>query len=535
MEIVPYFRSLVGAESKQKLLFFPNADNSEEEHEISETALFRFLLNEETIQQLKENQVKLPEMLNALRGIDKLSKITEFETHQSSIDPRKDFIKAFHVFIVFKTTSKNDGDYWWSLEKNVDYIVLQRSRNKNDVKDKCYGEERKRVKPIKENLKGKGSIRNLFAILWVHQVITEKYHIKNSNCQSLVTLVSKQITEDKYEYEGIFEYSPPDNDRETEMLDLINLLTNAFVKHQHPLYSLIFYENTNLFDTIMKSGKYDICETITAKGLTPLYVAIMLSKTKMVQHLLDKWKADPTISGKKKINALYMTLKFAKENMDIVDLLLANEKVDIDERFEECGSTALHIAIAMDNSIAVKHLIYKGADPNIFDNFGRSPLHFAAYFGMGTEIMDLIVKAKNYKGIDDVDDDDKYGKTALHGAAEASNELTAEYLIKKGANPNYMANLDLTPLHVAAQFAKDMKIIDLFLKNIKKEDVDQYNKDDGILTCAKGNTNGLGVGIFSRLQKKGIVGIRKDLVLSADKSDITSTSNENTGDTFSNK
>ena len=64
--------TLTGANFQQKLLFVPNADSDPEvQHEISEPALFRYLLNEETIQELKELQAEIPAMLNALSGIDK--------------------------------------------------------------------------------------------------------------------------------------------------------------------------------------------------------------------------------------------------------------------------------------------------------------------------------------------------------------------------------------------------------------------------------------------------------------------------------
>jgi hypothetical protein len=70
---------------------------------------------------------------------------------------------------------------------------LQRCRNKENVKEKFKGEERNKVKLIKEDLKGKGTIQDLFAILWSHQIIEKKYNILNSNCQSFVTFVSKLL------------------------------------------------------------------------------------------------------------------------------------------------------------------------------------------------------------------------------------------------------------------------------------------------------------------------------------------------------
>ena len=200
----------------------------------------------------------------------------------------------------------------------------------------------------------------------------------------------------------------------------------------------------------------------------------------MVRHLLEKWKADPTQPDRMGMNALHTASFWANDNMEIIDLLLEYEKVDINERDEIFGRTALHWAVRECNSIAVGHLIDKGADPNIYDKDGLSPLHLAASKGNGTEIMDFILKAKkakqNDEGIDDVDH--QFGTTALHMAVTASNLLTVEYLIEKGAdNINYRHKSGCTPFLLAAAFTRDMKIINLLLKNIEKEDVEQYNTD----------------------------------------------------------
>jgi hypothetical protein len=139
----------------------PDADKEPKVgHEISEPAIFRFLLNEEEMEKFDEAKVEIPEMLDVLKDIDKQSKITQVEIYQSSMHSTTDVIKAFHVFIVFKSTSETAADdagvyYWWSLEKNTEYIALQRSRKEENVKNKFEGKRRKKVEPIKEDLKGK--------------------------------------------------------------------------------------------------------------------------------------------------------------------------------------------------------------------------------------------------------------------------------------------------------------------------------------------------------------------------------------------
>ncbi len=257
---IPYLGSLFGAESQQKLLFVPDADYEPKKiHDISEAAIFRFLLNEETMGKFDEAEVEIPKMLEVLKDIDKQLKINQVEIHQSSMGSTTDTFKAFHAFIVFKSTSEtaDHGVYWWSLEKNMEYIVLQRSCNKENVKDKLEGKQRTKAIPIVENLEGKGTIKDLFAILWANQMIPENYHILNSNCQFLVTFVGEQITEIGYKYKGNFKYSPPrESGRDKEMLELINVITGC--SDWSPLFHLIKMGNTDLVDKTVASGKYDI-------------------------------------------------------------------------------------------------------------------------------------------------------------------------------------------------------------------------------------------------------------------------------------
>ncbi|XP_046649308.1 serine/threonine-protein phosphatase 6 regulatory ankyrin repeat subunit A-like [Daphnia pulicaria] len=569
--IIPGVKGWIGAEFKVKLLFVPDADNKpEEKHEISEPALFRFLINEEIYKKINEAGVRMPEMLNVLKDIDRQSKIIQVEAYQSSMMKASDKIKKFHVFIVFKSTSVTDEVYWWSLEKGLEYIVLQRSRNKENVKDKLDGQTRDQAKPIKEDLKGKGTIQDLFEILWANQKIAEKYNIFYSNCQSLVTFVGQQITEIGYKYKGKSPFSAPrERGWNQKMLDFIKILRGLNSCDCHPLFQLLLLGNTDLVDKMIKSGKYDI--DASCNGLTPLHFAIMDSKTKMVKHLLEPpLNADPTRRDKHGWSALLwaamITMKaeifdwllahskvkvddvgehgetalhlaalasnvvaaqkllekganpniFANKGVSplhvaatqsdgdaMFDLLLAHDKINVDD-VDEHGFTALHWAALASNVIAVQKLLEKGANPNAVGKSGDSPLHVAATQRDGIPIIDLLLEAQKVKGLGDVNDRDKEGWTALHYAAAYSNEITAEHLIKKGADLHCRDNDGLTPLDMAALGAINMKIIDLLLQNINQGEIEQYLNDERLFFCAMSNVLGLEMEIGERLVKKGI-------------------------------
>ncbi len=75
----------------------PDADNEPDvDHEISEPALFRFLVNEENLKQLDEGVAETTQMRGILKDMEKDSKIVEFKTHQISTDIERFKISRFH-------------------------------------------------------------------------------------------------------------------------------------------------------------------------------------------------------------------------------------------------------------------------------------------------------------------------------------------------------------------------------------------------------------------------------------------------------
>ena len=229
-------------ENKPKLFFIPCADlKPGKGWNVSQSALIRSIANKKSIEQLCSAQSEVFESPNSLSYIDPCSKIEQVEIYQSNVIMMLDGTIVYHHCMVFKTNSKEDGDYWWSLEKNVDFIVLQRSRDKETVKNKLNGKERSIITPTIKNLIGmRGTIKNLFAVLWAYQIIQEKYPKKLSDCQSFVHFVSKRITE--IGYDSHFS-------KESDVkIDFLNSLSSNISKW-HPLFLAICLGNTKLYLT----------------------------------------------------------------------------------------------------------------------------------------------------------------------------------------------------------------------------------------------------------------------------------------------
>ena len=88
-------------------------------------------------------------------------------------------------------------------------------------------------------------------------------------------------------------------------------------------------------------------------------------------------------------------------------------------------------------------LIAEGANVNMVDSAGVTPLHFAADRGH-KEIVHLLIS----KGAD-VNACTKSGSTPSHWAADRGYNDIMEILILNGANINAVARGDITPLHNA--------------------------------------------------------------------------------------
>jgi len=112
--------------------------------------------------------------------------------------------------------------------------------------------------------------------------------------------------------------------------------------------------------------------------------------------------------------------------------------------FDNLDQTALIAAVSQSKLEAVKLLIQRGADVNLVDRAGWSPLHFAVYFSTETAVIDALIaggaklNAQNDRGI-----------TPLYFASITGHESQVKRLIAAGADRNVASKSGYTPLRVA--------------------------------------------------------------------------------------
>jgi len=124
----------------------------------------------------------------------------------------------------------------------------------------------------------------------------------------------------------------------------------------------------------------------------------------------------------------------------VVRLLKEGENPNVRDEF---GKTPLRYAVLQD-PIMVETLLKHGADPDVADDSGVTPLHVASMFGL-YDVVKLLI---SYGRIN-VNVQDEGGRTPLHKAATGCRSKVVWLLLINGADPNARDSIGHTPLHGA--------------------------------------------------------------------------------------
>lgn len=123
-----------------------------------------------------------------------------------------------------------------------------------------------------------------------------------------------------------------------------------------------------------------------------------------------------------------------KKGDEVIAMLSQPGSTLINSRELESNRTALHIVVERRDITWLNFLLAKGADPNLADSKGVTPLLLAVRMGF-VEAVDSLVK--NHARLDDSND---AGETPLISAVHARNIPMIRVLLAAGADPDHTDN-----------------------------------------------------------------------------------------------
>jgi len=186
---------------------------------------------------------------------------------------------------------------------------------------------------------------------------------------------------------------------------IVELLLNAGAdpnsgKRDAPVFCAIMQGNTNSLELLLRAGAnpnlagefnlsvdHSTTDFMNHSGhLTPLWMAVCLDQFPMVQMLL-KFKADPNNSETDGRSLLFSVLSHTNILEALLDAGANVDPIGADEN----QWTPLSAAANQNNASAVEILLKHGANPNLRDRNGFTPLHWAVYPLADSKVFELLL------------------------------------------------------------------------------------------------------------------------------------------------
>jgi ankyrin repeat protein len=169
---------------------------------------------------------------------------------------------------------------------------------------------------------------------------------------------------------------------------------------------------------------------------------------------------DADIPNYNKRNICLLHQACVQVNAEAVRFLLENG-IEVN-RQDNNGDTPLHIAaISTDSPSIIGLLVEYGADTEIKDCMGLTPLLFACIYDNFENVKELVKRGANIHATD------MHGDSCLHVSSE--NKEILSFLMEMGADPNAKNDEGDTPLH--SLFIKNKNFDFLFDENMNGENL----------------------------------------------------------------
>ncbi|CAL2027694.1 unnamed protein product [Caenorhabditis brenneri] len=161
----------------------------------------------------------------------------------------------WHEYTLLKTTN-----WWWSFEKNMEGIYVQRSKNKDDVQKKFGTEDRRKDFPLAEPSRVSYGENIVHVAKWIikRQELDNTYHLLKRNCQVFAALLYELIVRckffffnfwngnewEKYSAGQLIEFFENELDGKKEKITFAEIRKYSLVKHSVTQLFGVWHEYT---------------------------------------------------------------------------------------------------------------------------------------------------------------------------------------------------------------------------------------------------------------------------------------------------
>jgi ankyrin repeat protein len=187
----------------------------------------------------------------------------------------------------------------------------------------------------------------------------------------------------------------------------------------------LFFCKTNLISCLITLGANP--DLKNNQGLTPFDYALLKGIKKRINAFRKVFQNQKKFknSGSASLKVFHNAIKNGK--IDLVKKLVSSNPNLIIYKEVKLGETALHIAIAANQTEIAKFLLENNAKISSSNFFRRTPLHYAAIQG-NLNLVKTLIDANANLFVTDL-----RGNTPLHDAATSGDLETYQYLIRAGA------------------------------------------------------------------------------------------------------
>ncbi|CAB0036984.1 unnamed protein product [Trichogramma brassicae] len=191
-----------------------------------------------------------------------------------------------------------------------------------------------------------------------------------------------------------------------------------------------------------------------SRGSTPLHKA-MCRRDRRTTEMLLRHGANPNLVQRvNQMTAMHMIELGSRKQHPLLEMIFGLSHDEFRplqvNATDSAGETPLHTAIANENDIAVELLLRNGADPNLSNLKGFTPLHLVCLGNKDkARLVEMIFELsdKKYHPVQ-VDTKDNWDETPLHKALHRDYKEVAESLLRRGADLNLADRKGDKALHI---------------------------------------------------------------------------------------